>query len=386
MSEKLLVICNAYPSEQALYRNGFIHRRVKAYKEAGLDVEVFYNHEPVQQAYAYEFDGVRVTVGNEGALELHVASNDFDGYLIHFAEPQRIRPLQKLNVKKPVIVWVHGFEAEAWYRRWFNFINTSEDIKAALEKKDTYYLKQNAFFHDLMTQEKLNVSFVNVSKWFQKYVVEPDNGAEFRNSTVIPNLVDEEVFPYREKEDKKRFNILSIRPFASLKYANDQTVGAILELSKRPYFKALSFTICGSGPMFDQTVEPLRQFDNVKLENRFFTQEEIRDLHAEHGIFLSPTRFDSQGVSMCEASSSGLVTISSEVAAVPEFIEHRVSGLLAQPESINDLADLIEELYFDAELFQRLSKQGSLAMLEKCGRKATIGAEVDYIRLQLNKS
>lgn len=364
MSEKLLVICNAYPSEQALYRNGFIHRRVKAYKEAGLDVEVFYNHEPVQQAYQYEFDGVRVTVGNEGALELHVASNDFDGYLIHFAEPQRIRPLQKLNVKKPVIVWVHGFEAEAWYRRWFNFINTSEDIKAALEKKDTYYLKQNAFFHDLMTQEELNVSFVNVSKWFQKYVVEPDNGAEFRNSTVIPNLVDEEVFPYREKEDKKRFKILSIRPFASLKYANDQTVGAILELSKRPYFKALSFTICGSGPMFDQTVEPLRQFDNVKLENRFFTQEEIRDLHAEHGIFLSPTRFDSQGVSMCEASSSGLVTISSEVAAVPEFIEHRVSGLLAQPESINDLADLIEELYFDAELFQRLSKQGSLAMLE----------------------
>ena len=386
MSEKLLVICNAYPSEQALYRNGFIHRRVKAYKEAGLYVEVFYNHEPVQQAYQYEFDGVRVTVGNEGALELHVASNDFDGYLIHFAEPQRIRPLQKLNVKKPVIVWVHGFEAEAWYRRWFNFINTSEDIKAALEKKDTYYLKQNAFFHDLMTQEELNVSFVNVSKWFQKYVVEPDNGAEFRNSTVIPNLVDEEVFPYREKEDKKRFKILSIRPFASLKYANDQTVGAILELSKRPYFKALSFTIWGSGPMFDQTVEPLRQFDNVKLENRFFTQEEIRDLHAEHGIFLSPTRFDSQGVSMCEASSSGLVTISSEIAAVPEFIEHRVSGLLAQPESINDLADLIEELYFDAELFQRLSKQGSLAMLEKCGRKATIGAEVDYIRLQLNKS
>lgn len=386
MSEKLLVICNAYPSEQALYRNGFIHRRVKAYKKAGLDVEVFYNHEPVQQAYEYEFDGVRVTVGNEGALELHVASNDFDGYLIHFAEPQRIRPLQKLNVKKPVIVWVHGFEAEAWYRRWFNFINTSEDIKAALEKKDTYYLKQNAFFHDLMTQEGLNVSFVNVSKWFQKYVVEPDNGAEFRNSTVIPNLVDEEVFPYREKEDKKRFKILSIRPFASLKYANDQTVGAILELSKRPYFKALSFTICGSGPMFDQTVEPLRQFDNVRLENRFFTQEEIRDLHAEHGIFLSPTRFDSQGVSMCEASSSGLVTISSKVAAVPEFIEHRVSGLLAQPESINDLADLIEELYFDAELFQRLSKQGSLAMLEKCGRKATIGAEVDYIRLQLNNS
>ena len=88
---------------------------------------------------------------------------------------------------------------------------------------------------------------------------------------------------------------------------------------------------------------------------------------------------------MCEASPSGLVTISSDVAAVPEFIEHRVSGLLAQPESINELADLIEELYFDAELFNRLSKQGSKAMLENCGRKATVGAEVDYIRLQLKE-
>ena len=167
MSEKLLVVCNAYPSEQALYRNGFIHRRVKAYKEAGLDVEVFYNHEPVKQAYEYVFDGVRVTVGNESALELLIAGKNFDGYLVHFAEPQRIRPLQKLKIKEPVIVWVHGFEAEAWYRRWFNFVNSGEGIRAALDKKDSYYLTQNAFFHDLMMEEELKISFVNVSKWFR---------------------------------------------------------------------------------------------------------------------------------------------------------------------------------------------------------------------------
>lgn len=383
MPEKLLVICNAYPSDQALYRNGFIHRRVKAYVEAGLDVRVFYNHEPVSESYEYEFDGIRVRVGNEAALESYIGAQSFDGYLVHFAEPQRIRPLQRLKVEAPIIIWVHGFEAEAWYRRWFNFIRSPRDVREALKKREEYYSGQNSFFHDLMEEEELNISFVNVSEWFQKYIVEPDNHAEFRNSTVIPNLVDEVVFPYTEKTDDQRLKILSIRPYASLKYANDQTVGAILELSKRPYFDALSFTICGSGPMFDETVKPLRKFKNVRLENRFFSQEEIRQLHAEHGVFLSPTRFDSQGVSMCEASSSGLVTISSDIAAVPEFFEHRVTGLLAQPESVEQLADFIEELYFDPELFQRLSKQGAESMVQKCGRKATVGAEVAHIRTQL---
>ncbi|OFP34401.1 glycosyltransferase family 4 protein [Corynebacterium sp. HMSC071B10] len=385
MDEKLLVICNAYPSEQALYRNGFIHRRVKAYIQAGLDIEVFYNHEPVDEAYQYEYDGVKVTVGNESALEEYVSNVNFDGFLVHFATPARIRPLERIKTKKPVIVWVHGFEAESWFRRWFNFLDSAQNVDKAIEKKEKYYAEQNEFFHNLMVQDDLDVFFVNVSEWFQRFVVEPDNHAEFKNSVVIPNLVDEEVFPYVEKHEDARLRILSIRPFASLKYANDQTVAAILELSKRPFFDALTFTICGSGPLFEQTVQPLRQFPNVVLENRFFTQEEIRKLHATHGVFLCPTRFDSQGVSMCEAASSGLVPVASNIAAIPEFIEDHETGLLARPEDAVHIADLIEELYFDPELFGRISEAASKSMLDKCGREATIGKEIALIRKRLGR-
>ena len=383
MKEKLLVICNAYPSNQSLYRNGFIHRRVKAYIDAGLQVNVFYNHEPVVEPYEYQFDGVAVTVGNEAALEKYVANQEFDGYLVHFASPTRIRPLERAQIRKPVIVWVHGFEAEAWYRRWFNFMNTAEGIAGALEKKESYFTEQNRFFHNLIVQETLDIFFVNVSEWFKSYVVEPDNYAEFEKSTVIPNLVDEKVFPYVEKKPQDRLNILSIRPFASYKYANDQTVDAIIELSKRPYFDALNFTICGSGPLFEETVKPLRKFNNVSLENRFFSQEEIRQKHAEHGIFLCPTRFDSQGVSMCEAAASGLVPLSSDVAAIPEFIADHETGLLARPEDAAHIADLIEELYFDPELFCALSEAASRSMLENCGRDATVGREIELIRQRL---
>lgn len=379
-SIRTLLICNAYPSASNLYRNGFIHRRVKGYEEKNIEVDIFYNHEPVANPYSYDFDGVNVRVGNHTALKTLIDSSQYDVFLVHFAEPTRIDPLREVGVTQPVIVWVHGFEAEAWYRRWFNFIGSADQMRAALKKKKDYYEPQNEFLAQLINDDQLDISFVNVSSWFQRYVVEPDVRAEFHNSTVIPNLVDEDVFPYREKTAEKRKKILSIRPFASMKYANDQTVDAIIKLSERPFFNDLEFTVCGEGPLFNETVKPLRRFKNVELRNEFFAQEEIAELHNSHGIFLCPTRFDSQGVSMCEAISSGLVAISSNVAAIPEFISHDETGLLAPAESSEALADLIEELYFDEEQFQRLSHEGSKWMTTHCGKEATIGKEVELIQ------
>jgi len=378
-SLKALVICNAYPSDDALYRNGFIHRRVKSYLNSGINVEVFYHHEPVEKLYRYEFEGVSVTVGNQLALKGEIANNKYDVFLVHFAEPGRIEPLQELEVEQPILVWVHGFEAEAWYRRWFNFMGSAQDITAAFEKKKSYYLDQNKFFSSLMTQDQLDISFINVSRWFEKYIVEPDNHASFMNSVIIHNIVDENVFQYVPKVAEDRLNILSIRPFASRKYANDQTIDAILELSKRPFFNELNFTICGRGPLFAEVTRPIKDFKNVSLQERFFTQTEMADLHEQNGIFLSPTRFDSQGVSMGEATSSGLVTISTDIAAVPEFYTDHESGLLVEPESPLAIADAIEELYFDPDLFLKISENGARRMREQCGFEATIQREIDLI-------
>lgn len=377
---KVLVVCNAYPSEKALYRNGFIHRRTKAYVAAGIEVEVFYHHEPISEAYSYEYDGVFVTVGNSSALEEKASQSEYDAFLVHFAEEKRVEPLLKQTDHRPVIIWIHGFEAEAWHRRWFNFIESAQQIREAIAKKNTYYQPQLAYFHDLVERNDPRVSFVNVSKWFEQHVVQPDLGVRFKDSRVIHNLVDNEIFPYVEKTADQRKSILSIRPYASRKYANDQTVKAILDLSERPFFSDLSFTIAGQGKMFEDTTAPIAKFSNVKLLNQFFNQEQISALHRQHGVFLSPTRFDSQGVSMCEAAASGLVNLSTNVAAVPEFFTDHVDSLLAAPESHEDLADNIEELYFNPDLFSRLSKAGSERMKRQCGVGATVNMEIDLIK------
>lgn len=376
---RALVICNAYPSDQALYRNGFIHRRVKAYQAAGIGVDVFYEHAPASTPYSYDYDGVNVRVGNEDALEVQIRTGNFDAYLVHFAEPSRINPLRRLDVKQPVIVWIHGFEAEAWHRRWFNFTERSTDIFHAVARKKSYFHAQNKFMRDLITDDRLNLSFVNVSRWFEEYVVDPDIGTEIPDSVVIPNIIDETLFNYEIKNADDRKKILSIRPFASRKYANDITVKAIVELSKRPFFSDLEFTICGQGPLFNRVTEPLRKFSNVTLRQAFFSQSQIKELHSSHGIFVSPTRFDSQGVSMCEAMSSGLATISTDIAAIPEYLHHMETGLLSEPESAQSLADNIERLYFDEELFRELSAAGSDWIRANCGHDATIGREISLI-------
>ncbi|WP_204161859.1 glycosyltransferase family 4 protein [Helicobacter apodemus] len=136
-------------------------------------------------------------------------------------------------------------------------------------------------------------------------------------------------------------------------YANDLSVKAILALSKKDFFKELEFLIIGDGELFKETLKPLRGFKNITIQQKFLQQGEIAKLHKEYGIFLNPTRMDSQGVSRDEASSSGLVPITNKVAAIPEFVDEN-SGMLVEAEDYMGLAHAIEFLYKNPKEFLRL--------------------------------
>ncbi|WGP06725.1 glycosyltransferase family 4 protein [Bacillus subtilis] len=379
---RALVVCNAYPSDGQIYRNGFIHSRVEKYVESGIDVVVYYLHEPAGRETEYTYRGITVKLGNADTYREYLKNSSYDVYLVHFATERMIEPIREYAPDKKAIVWIHGFEAEAWHRRWFNYLESPEAMSKILEMKDSYYNDQLSFNNHLYTNSEEQFHFVNVSDWFKTHIVEPDSGVKFdpKFSSTIPNLIDGEFFDYRPKGQEQRTKILSIRPYASHKYANDLSVNAILQLSERPWFEDMEFSIYGHGRLFKAMTEPLSAFDNVHLYNRFLTREEIREAHSKHGIFLAPTRFDSQGVSTNEAMSSGLVPISSDVSAIPEFIHHFESGLLAKQESSNELARLIEILYFDSELFLGLSKCAATRIRKIAGYGSTAAREIRLIQ------
>ena len=112
-------------------------------------------------------------------------------------------------------------------------------------------------------------------------------------------------------------------------------------------------------------------------------QKSIKELHDQNGVFLALSRQDAQGVSMCEALSSGLTIISSDNTAIPEYIPHLKAGLLTN-NTPQDIADKIKQLVIDKDLFLKLSIEGSQFIREKVGFNSIIEKELKIISDKIN--
>lgn len=368
-----LLITNHYPSYDDLYKNAFVHSRVKAYKEHDVLVDVFKLRRNEKVSY-YEFEGVDVTIGSNDALEKMIIHNHFKTIMVHFLDISMWDTLKKFVNTHKIIVWVHGAEIQAWHRRSFNYENDAQANKAR-----ELYESRAKFWREIINEMPKNLHFVFVSNYFADEVMS-DLGVKIPRGqySIIHNPIDTEHFKYQEKSAEMRKKILSIRPYASRTYANDLTVKAILELSKEKFFDELEFRLIGDGVLFEETLAPLRKFNNVIIEKKFLTHDEIASLHKEYGIFLCPSRMDTQGVSRDEAMSSGLVPVTNAVGAIPEFLQD-FEQLLARAGSGSDLAKIIKKLYLNPNFYMK-SSQSISQNLSNREKSYVINEEINLIK------
>ena len=101
-------------------------------------------------------------------------------------------------------------------------------------------------------------------------------------------------------------------------------------------------------------------------------------MHRDHGVFLCPTRMDAQGVSRDEAMSSGLVPVTSNAAAVPEFVDTQC-GFLAEPEDSSQLANAIRVLHEEPATFMAMSRAAAARVRAQSGFEQTIRREIALI-------
>jgi glycosyltransferase involved in cell wall biosynthesis/spore maturation protein CgeB/ubiquinone/menaquinone biosynthesis C-methylase UbiE len=345
----VLLLTNNYPSYDDLYRNGFVHSRIKAYQERGVDVDVFRLRKDTPTSW-HEFQNVDVTTGSADALRRLLITGHYRHVLVHFLDADMWGVLREFIEQVKVTVWLHGSEIQPWWRRKFNY--TTDEMLEEAKQITEVRLK---FWRSLLNPMPENLQLVFVSNYLEREVAE-DLGISFPESKfhIIHNPIDTDLFTYQEKDSELRKKILSIRPYASRVYANDLSVQAILKLSRKTFFNDLEFRMIGDGPLFEQTLEPLRGFDNVTIKKGFITQQKIAELYKQYGVFLCPSRSDTQGVSRDEAMASGLVPVTNGVAAIPEFFDDSC-GILAPSEDAHALASGIERLYENPELFQSMS-------------------------------
>lgn len=225
-----------------------------------------------------------------------------------------------------------------------------------------------------------NVKFVFVSNWL-KNIVYKYIGVLPKNYEIIHNYIDGNLYYEKKRDNDDRKRILSIKSNGTKMYANDITAKAIIELSRREFFDELTFEIYGDGKLFEENFFELKKynFPNVKIEKRMLTQSEMAKKIREFGVFLSPTRRDTQGVTNGEAMSSGMTVISCNTSAIPEFMDEDC-GCLYEYDNYFQMAENIEFLYYHPEEFQRRSQNAAKRVRKQCGYKATIDREIALIK------
>ena len=367
---RVLVLTNKYPSYHSLYRNAFVHSRVRSYEQSKVAVDVF-RLDDGEAKSAMEFENVDVMTGDGDTLDQFLRDGRHDTVLVHFLRPDMWSVLLPHIDRIRVVVWLHGAEIQPWWRRKFNY-TTDQQLDRARELTTASL----AFWREILAAGHRNLKLVFVSRYFADEVME-DLGLQLdpQSYDVIHNPIDTDIFVYRPKAADDRLKIVSIRPYVSRVYANDLSVEAVLLLAQKPFFDKLQFQFCGDGALFDETLAPLRQFPNVRIQRGYLTHDEIAHLHADNGVFLVPSRGDTQGVSRDEAMASGLVPVTNLVGAIPEFVDE-TCAMLAPEEDAAALAAGIEKLYHDPDLFLRMSAAAAQRVRRQSGKDIIIGQEM----------
>lgn len=241
--------------------------------------------------------------------------------------------------------------------------------------KDYYFEKYNNL---------PNVKWIFVSE-FLKNRAEELHKIKFNNYEIIPCYINNSLFQFEKKDAELRKKIFILRKFTNDScYALDIDIRVILELSRRPFFDQLEFDIYGEGEMFEQLTSPVKQFANVHLHRKFLSHDEIRQVHKSHGIALFATRFDTQGVSLCEAASSGCAVISSNIPTVNKYIDSNL-GVICDIENFKQYADVIEKMFYDKDYFLQVSNSESISINNIFGYENTIQKEINMFHSEIQK-
>lgn len=348
-----LVVLDQYPREGAEYGNGFVHRRVKYYVDAGVTVHVAVVG-PDKEPESYVYDGVPVLVGRGAEARRLLETTEYTSVSTHFLQPYIWQQVRDALAGHRVFSFMHGFESRRWVRTIRNY-RSPEPLSNGI--KDS--LIRQRFWREVLDDPRGPEKFVFVSRWW-RHGSQDDLELVFpeQRSAVVHNVIDTDLFRFQEKDPEQRFRILWVRSAANLNYASDLAVAALRRLRDTPWWSRLDVRIIGDGKHFGAFEDAFADDPNVVVERRFASQDEIARLHRQYGMFLVPTRWDSQGVSRDEAMASGLVAVTNAACAVPEFVDS-TCAVVAAPEDVDGLVSGMIRVFESPELFSRLSQAGS---------------------------
>ncbi len=349
----------------------FVHMRSKEFISQGEQVVIYV---PGSQSYEYTFEGVKVQT-----LPTADIVRKLDKRAIIYLHLLNIYPFQKHNgwliykfIMKhslPTVVYVHGSEVQSYSARLYEFNFRVSDVFKWI-KKDFFVLpKMKRFFR----AQQNNTYFVFPSLWM-KNEAERNLKLKIDAYKMIPNGIETSFFRFQKQTDK-RFKILTIRSLSNKVYDIEKTIEVLECLPEK-----FSLDIYGEGTyknQYQKLIDSKKLGHRVKIIPKFLERDEMKFIFQQYGIFISTTRMDSQGVTMMEAGSAGLLIVTTDNSSKNEFIKDQVNGILGV--SATEISKKILALTNNKNHFEEVVANGRSSM-ELIDISKTVQKEVKLLK------
>lgn len=192
---------------------------------------------------------------------------------------------------------------------------------------------------------------VTPSKFLQKFFMEQGYHVKY-----VPNFIDPNQFPYKQKERPSNHKILWVRAFSS-EYNPFTAIHAIYFLKE--HYPDISLTMIGPDKgdfeACKKLVHELGINENVHFEGKV-NNNKLHEYFHSHDLFINTPSYESFGLVVLEAAASGIPVISFNVGEISLLWNEDEEILLCEEETPQALAKKIDEALQNPEHLQKMTK------------------------------
>ncbi|MBI2165009.1 MAG: glycosyltransferase family 4 protein [Chloroflexi bacterium] len=209
-----------------------------------------------------------------------------------------------------------------------------------------------------------------------------------RKITVVPGCIDFPEPSSTEANDARTSDstVAVLCPTrAGLEKGTDVLLrAAALVLEERP---AAEFLVVGEGPAWElQLLQKLAKDLDIESRVRFMGfVDNMEELYRQARVTVLPSRTEGLGMTLLESLSYGTPVIGTRVGGIAEIVEDGVNGLLVPSEDHRALAKAILTLLNDDNMWLKLARADTRAMLERFHIRGAVEAHKRIYRDLLGK-
>lgn len=215
-------------------------------------------------------------------------------------------------------------------------------------------LSRRIFRKKQTTYARGRIEFVACSRWLGR-IAEKSPLTKGHRVVSIPNPIDTgKYFPGDKTEAKRKLGLPADKKivlFAAVK-ASDKRKGTdyLIEAGRRLKDKEVLFLVAGTNGD-----EIARQLPALSVNAGFVAPDKMPDFYNAADVFVTPSLQENLPNTLMEAMSCGTPCVGFNTGGIPEMIDHRKNGYVAEYRDAEDLTRGLLWTLFEAD-FRQLSE------------------------------